>query len=99
MPRNFIPADKFAFDRASLLAYHSASSSEDKSKKQKMLSIAMKAMDKELTETQRFCIVEHYINGRKMKDIAASLSVNPSTVTRHIQRAKRKLQNIASYYS
>ncbi len=97
MPRNFVANDELAFDRASILAYFDTGVSNT-DKKKKMTLILKKALNEELTETQRFCITEYYIKDRKMKDIAKSLSVNPSTVTRHIKRAKQKLQHIASYY-
>ncbi|MBR2724512.1 MAG: sigma-70 family RNA polymerase sigma factor [Ruminococcus sp.] len=97
MPRNIVSGDEGAFDRASMLAYFNVAQSSNERRK-KMLSILKKALEEELTDTQRFCITEYYLRDRKMKDIAESLSVNPSTVTRHIKRAKQKLQHIASYY-
>lgn len=98
MPRNFVKADDCVFDRASLLAYFDGSVEANESNKKKMMLILKRALQDELTAPQRFCLVEYYLKDRKMKDIAVSLSVHPSTVTRHIKRAKQKLMHIASYY-
>ncbi len=65
----------------------------------RMKTILKKAIGSELTEIQKYCFVEHYINQRKGKEIAHELGVNPSTVSRHISAARKKLKNIASYYS
>lgn len=97
MPRNILPSEDFLYDRASLVAYHNGEA-DNSAERKKMLGILKKAMEQELTETQRFCIREYFFEGKKMKDIASTLSVNPSTVTRHIRRAKEKLKHIASYY-
>lgn len=63
-----------------------------------MKKILSKAIMTELTDKQRVCIVEHYINDRKEKDIALELGVNISTVSRHIKAGRNKLRNIAQYY-
>lgn len=97
MPRNVISAEDYLCDRAAYLAYTSAGNTNSEERK-KMRTILKKAIFDELTDLQRFCLIEHYIHQRKMKDIASELSLNPSTVTRHIRRAEEKLRHIASYY-
>ena len=64
----------------------------------KMKKVLNQAMNS-LTERQRYCICNYYLNGKKMKTIAEELNINPSTVTRHIKSAKRNLKRIASCYS
>ena len=64
----------------------------------KMKRILYSALQSELTDKQRTCLVEHYLNGKKEKDIALEQNINPSTVSRHISKAKEKLKHIASYY-
>lgn len=64
-----------------------------------MKEILSKAIISELTEMQRHCLIEHCINEKKQKEIAAELGLNASTVSRHISSARKKLKNIASYYS
>ena len=60
--------------------------------KDKLLRVLHRSMDGGLTELQRFCVEEYYINNRR-------LGVSPSTVCRHINRALKKLKIIASYYN
>lgn len=64
----------------------------------KMKKIMKKAIKYELTPKQRYCLCEHYLNGKSMKSIACELNLNPSTVTRHIQNALSRLQRVARYY-
>ncbi len=64
-----------------------------------MKQILSKAIYNELTAMQRLCIVEHFFNNKKQKEIADELGVNASTVSRHIKKGKKKLKNIASYYT
>ena len=64
----------------------------------KMKKILSMAVLNELTERQRICIVDYYLNGKKEKEIAKELGVNSSTVSRHIMKARDKLRHIASYY-
>lgn len=73
--------------------------STNKDERNIMKHILQKAILSELTEKQRYCIMEYYFNNRKQKEIAEELGINISTVSRHIDYAKKKLQNIASYYS
>ena len=61
--------------------------------------ILSRSLTGELTDTQRYCITEYYINRRKQKDIAKDLGLAASTVNRHINRGVKKLKKIASYYS
>lgn len=63
-----------------------------------MKKILRKAIEYELTPKQRYCICEHYLNGKSMKNIASELDINPSTVTRHIQNGVSRLQRVARYY-
>ena len=97
MSRNELIAEEVLYDRLSYLAYTS-SGSTNVQEKSRMKQVLFRAIRNELSEKQRLCLMEYYINGRKKKEIAAILSLNPSTVTRHIRRAEEKLRHIASYY-
>lgn len=72
--------------------------STNKNSRDKMKKILSMAVLNELTERQRICIVDYYLNGKKEKEIAKELGVNSSTVSRHIMKARDKLRHIASYY-
>lgn len=72
--------------------------SDNRPQRERMKKILIRAIRHELTERQRDCITMYYLEGMKMKDIAAMMHLSNSTVTRHIQSATRKLQKVASYY-
>ncbi|MBQ4569324.1 MAG: sigma-70 family RNA polymerase sigma factor [Ruminococcus sp.] len=97
MPRNEYCADNELYEQISYLSFTSSGSSS-KSEKTKMKQILKKAIAEELSDMQKLCLVEYYLNGKKMNVIASELNLNPSTVTRHIKRAREKLRHIASYY-
>ena len=97
MSRNELCAEEQIYDRLSYLAYTSSGSTNSQ-EKSRMKQVLFKAIKEELSQKQRICLIEYYIDGRKKKEIADRLSLNPSTVTRHIKRAEEKLRHIASYY-
>ena len=66
---------------------------------ERLKRVLSKSINGVLTDTQRYCITEYYINRKKQKEIAKDLGVAPSTVCRHINRGLKKLRSIASYYS
>ncbi len=76
--------------------FHHGSTNEGS--REKMKKILSMAVLNELTERQRICIIDYYLNGKKEKEIAEELGVNSSTVSRHIIKARDKLRHIASYY-
>lgn len=53
--------------------------------------ILMTGIDNLLTCKQKNCVVMHYFKNMSKKEIAQQLGVNPSTVTRSIQAAKKRL--------
>lgn len=81
-----------------LFCNHLSYGATNNENRKKMNHILSKAIFSELTEMQRVCIVEYYLNNKKQKQIAVELGINNSTVSRHIAAATKKLRNIASYY-
>ena len=81
-----------------LFSNFNPNSTTNSESRRKMKEIISKAIVTELTDIQRICLTEHYLNDKKQKEIASELGLNASTVSRHITKARRKLQNIASYY-
>ena len=72
--------------------------SDNRPERERMKRVLYRAIRHELTERQRICITMYYLEGMKMKDIAAKLGLSNSTVSRHISTATHKLRRIASYY-
>ena len=89
----------FDEENSDLIAYSlSLYGADNRPERARMKRIMMRAIRHELTDRQRDCVNMYYLEGMKMKDIAAALNLSKSTVTRHIQSATRKLRHIASYY-
>ena len=72
--------------------------SDNRSERERMKRLLKRAIRHELTDRQRICVTMYYLEGMKMKEIARSLDLCESTVSRHISAAARKLRRIASYY-
>lgn len=55
------------------------------------------ALDRELTPRQKQMVTMYYLEQHTMREIAARLGVNPSTVTRTLQIARAKLNAALGY--
>lgn len=60
-------------------------------------NLLLNAIDTVLTEKQKKYVKMHYFMDKPMNQIAKELGVNPSTVTRTIQSAKKRL-SILSFF-
>ena len=72
--------------------------SSNRPERQRMRRILLRAIRHELTDRQRSCLTMYYLEGMKMKEIAAAMHLSKSTVSRHIASATSKLRKVASYY-
>lgn len=82
-----------------LISYYlSEHGSDNRAELVRMRRILSRAIRHELTDRQRDCLTMYYLEGMKMKDIARSLCLSTSTVSRHISSAVHKLRRIAAYY-
>lgn len=83
------------------LSYISAKSgATNKDERLKMAEFIRTAMQIELTQRQRRCITEYYINGKSLKEIANELGLSSqSTVSYHISRGIKKIKKRVEYYS
>ena len=71
--------------------------SDNRPEREKMKRFLKLAMRIELTDRQRYCVIEHYYGGKKMTEIAEALGVSKSTVSRHISSALRKIKRVSRY--
>ena len=56
------------------------------------------AVETDLTPLQHYCLTEYYLKGVKQKEIAKSLGLSTSTVSRHISAGTKKLKIATKYY-
>lgn len=85
---------EFVGDLQVWLREHSEDNSEQLSRLKRNLR---RARELELTPRQRQMLAMHFDQNRTVTQIARELGVNPSTVTRTLQRAKRRLYRCLRY--
>lgn len=66
--------------------------------KEKMTAFIFKAAEKCLTPMQRQCFFAYYLQNKKQVQIAEELGISKSGVSRHIRKAKDRLQSFAELY-
>lgn len=63
----------------------------------KLLSILLKIVENELTETQQTTFIAYYLQRKSITQIANERKVNKSTVCRNLQRAEKKVLLFTKY--
>lgn len=61
----------------------------------RMVRILYSGLNGSLTERQRDCIQKYYGENKTMAEIARELSLNVSTVSRHIKAARKNLKMLS----
>ena len=94
--RNSVNMDEYIDNMVSYKLYNQSgiSNSNDVNMAKDLL---LDAIETVLTEKQKKYVKMHYFMDKPMKEIAKELGVNPSTVTRTIQSAKKRL-SILSFF-
>ncbi|MEE1218843.1 MAG: sigma factor-like helix-turn-helix DNA-binding protein [Ruminococcus sp.] len=87
--------NKIFFDKSVSDSY----SKTNYKQKQNMKLLLSKAIENELTDNQKKCLIDYYLKGKKEKEIALEMGIAPCTVSRHITAGKKKLKRIASYFA
>ncbi len=64
---------------------------------EKMKGMLRTAMDSMLTDKQKQCITMYYFEHRNMREIADTIGVNKSTVSRHIKAASENLKKLRAF--
>ena len=58
----------------------------------RILAAVRKAIARNLTEKQRFCVREHFFEGKTMRRIAAEQGLHHSTIAQHIKAGVRRIR-------
>lgn len=79
---------------------HSSSMTEDERSVQleHLLTQMNDALEKELTERQYQVVAMHFYQKMGVTQIARELHLNPSTVSRTLQRATQRLRHVLEYF-
>ena len=66
---------------------------DDNSKPREFIIEAVRqAMKEDLTSRQKECVSLYYLQGKTMKEIARMMEINTATVSRHLKKARIRLQ-------
>lgn len=65
---------------------------------QQLLALIKQALPRELTPRQMQCVRLYYYDGKNIYQIAELLHIYPSTVCRHLKKARARLFAILQYY-
>lgn len=63
----------------------------------RMVRVIQRAVDGELTERQRECVRLYYYEGHKMAEVAGILGIQTPAVSRHLKKARVRLENVLGY--
>ena len=75
-------------------AQRGKSNNEIKNRAKKLIAISI---DTELTDRQKDCLTMRVYQGLSAEDIAAELGIRPTTVYKHIKKAKEALKKCEKY--
>ena len=90
--------DSFTETMASINYYNNESDISDDSRHRKMLCLLRNIMNGELTEKQKRCVFLYYGEMMKMKDVADEMGISISSVSRHIKKARTRIEKTMKYY-
>ena len=89
--------DQFTDSLYSNLKFEQTENGNNSEKYNRILRIINKIIENELTKRQKICLNLYYNKHMNMIKISKHLKIYPSTVHRHIKRAKTKIKNIIKY--
>ena len=82
-----------------ILSYYARPSEgeDNKQARQRMQRALQHAVQNELTQRQRDCLKLYYYENKSVVEIAEYYQLNRSTVSRHLQAAKKRLHRVLQY--
>lgn len=90
--------DKFTESLVSVSNYNKNIFDGEDINYKKMIESLKNIVNGELTEKQRKCVWLYYGDRMKMIDIAGELGIGVSSVSRHIKKAKLRVEKTMRYY-
>lgn len=90
--------DSFTESMASIHYYNSLDDGDEDDNYKKMVCSLKSIVEGELTEKQKQCVFLYYGEMMKMKDIADEMGICTSSVSRHIKRARNRIEKMMRYY-
>lgn len=93
-----ISLNDFTDKIAGMNEYNSRFEGDNTQNRKKMLQMIEKVANGELTSRQKECLFMYYAKDMKMCEISDVLGICISCVSRHIKKAKQKIQKTMAYY-
>ncbi len=97
--KKFISLNQYEGNIYSLSEYLSGLGSDNKKEIEALKKAMLRAIDCELSERQALILKKYYFGGEGISDIAASLGVNKSTVSRSLKCSVKRLRHALNYAS
>ena len=100
MKNKVLSLDNFTESMASMDKFNKKLSEQttNNTEYKKMVKLLKNIVEGELTNKQKICVSLYYGEMKKMNEIAEELGIGVSSVSRHIKRAKQKVQKTITYY-
>lgn len=98
MQKNRVQFNEFTDSLAGMIEYSQKLNATNENDYKKIIKVLSKAIDGELTDRQKECIMLKYYKNLNITQIAYELGVGKSTVSRHVKKAKIRLHKILDYY-
>lgn len=90
--------NEFTERLAGMNEFRRISEGDNTEARRKMLKMIEKVADGELTSRQKECLFMYYEKGMKMGEISDVLDICISCVSRHIKKARDRIQKTLAYY-
>ena len=65
--------------------------------RKRLIRTLQEAIEGELTQRQRECLKRYYFDGFSQEEIAGVMGVTPATVSRHLKKARNRLERVIGY--
>ena len=98
MRQHKVSLDKFEDHYNYLYSIQSESVKTNKQYRTALKKFMWLCIDRELTELQKSILLEYYIDGKSMQQIADKRGVNIGTISKHIKAAKNRVNNRFDYF-
>ncbi len=63
----------------------------------RMKKLLAAAIQNELTDRQKDCVIQYYYEKRSVKEIAENTGIKPTTVYKHINKARKAIKKCTCY--
>ncbi len=90
--------DGFTESLVSFSNYRNEKNEKEDTHHKKMIYSLKKIIVGELTPKQQRCVWLYYGERKKMKDIACEMGIGVSSVSRHLKRARMRIEKTMNYY-